>query len=478
MEQDQGLMVGPSAPAPRAMRKDVMSHADSWSGVLSGLGGARDKTTDFAFTADTLLDKTALVALWTGDGIARRIVNSIPEDEFRQWGVIQNDPTDLFDEGLCQSICTALGARGVMEHARICADLQGGSLVFVGVTGGGAFSSPLDPKRIKTFDYLKVYDLGSILTKDSKFDTNPNSPTFGQILQYKVKVKIGADTKELMLDASRCVPFFGEPLPLSASGIGGDETELRYWGTSVLTYCYGDLKQFRSAFAAVYNILQEMVIGKYKISDLDAILNDPNGKTLLKNRLEAMEKSKSAINAVILGDDEEYTRDSINLSAVPEILDRAMMLLAGVAGQPVTKLFGRSAAGLNATGDGDQANYYDRVRARQNRDSSSMQKFANLLAGFAGIGEVDHTWTWNPLKQQTVAEANEAVRIRAEAYRTFMVGAQLAISEGIADEAGVNAVVAFVFPEFATAVGTPAEPDEPVVATKSTVKKAAAQKAK
>ena len=48
-------------------------------------------------------------------------------------------------------------------------------------------------------------------------------------------------------------------------------------------------------------------------------------------------------------------------TGLPDVYDRVMMDVAGAARTPVTKLFGRSPAGLNATGEADLQNYYDYI---------------------------------------------------------------------------------------------------------------------
>ena len=48
-------------------------------------------------------------------------------------------------------------------------------------------------------------------------------------------------------------------------------------------------------------------------------------------------------------------------TGLPDVYDRVMMDVAGAAKTPVTKLFGRSPAGMNATGESDMNNYYDYI---------------------------------------------------------------------------------------------------------------------
>lgn len=68
---------------------------------------------------------------------------------------------------------------------------------------------------------------------------------------------------------------------------------------------------------------------------------------------------------MILDAEEKYEKASTNISGIPELLDRFMLALSAVSGIPTSLLFGRSAAGLNATGDNDVRNFYDMVKQEQ-----------------------------------------------------------------------------------------------------------------
>ena len=55
-------------------------------------------------------------------------------------------------------------------------------------------------------------------------------------------------------------------------------------------------------------------------------------------------------------------------AGLADVYDRIMMDVAGAARTPVTKLFGRSPAGMNATGESDLINYYDYIDGLRETD--------------------------------------------------------------------------------------------------------------
>jgi uncharacterized protein len=402
---------------------------DGWSSLQKGIGTSRDSRTTANHVADALIPKETLVGLYANDGIVRRIVDIVPDDMIRPWGFVENDPTDEHDEGLLSYEMQRLEAPAAFNMAKKWARLTGGALIYIGAMGAGRPDAPLKIDRIKSIEFLKVFDLSDILTYDSIFDDDPGSPTFGKIIIYKVRVRSGTNSVEKYIHASRCIAIPGMQLPTAA--IIGYPMENRTWGIPILQYMWADIRDFRLAFANTSGILQEFVIGKYKFSDLDEILAAGNEKKL-QARISGIEMSKSLINAVMLGTDEDYQRDSASVAGLSDLLDRFMMLVSSVSGIPVTRLFGRSASGLNATGEGDQKQYYDNISAEQNALSPQIQRFIDMLVSWKGLDESgDYSWKWNTMFQLTSEQQANEDRIRAETSRTLADADQRMILEGV-----------------------------------------------
>lgn len=400
---------------------------DGWSNITKSFGTSRDARTHTSLEADYLLDKTYLGNLYMNDGLIRRIIDAVPEDMFREWGTVENDDTSEYSEGLIQYELARLKAPSVFTQAKKWARLMGGALIYIGATGSGDASTPLNFSKIKSIEFLKVYDLADIITWESTWDENPNSPTFGQISQYKVKIRIGNKYAEKVLHASRCIPVYGARIP--PSSVIGNTLETRNWGITVLQSMYSDIRDYRTAFSNTSGILSEFVIGKYKFSDLDEMLATGNEQAL-QVRIQAIEMAKSYINAVMIGTDEDYLRDSASVAGLADLLDRFMMQVSAVSGIPVTRLFGRSASGLNATGEGDQKSYYDNLASQRNDVTPDIQKLIDMIATWKNM-EGDHSWKWNSMYQLTSEQIANENRIIAETIRTRSDAAQRMLQEGV-----------------------------------------------
>jgi len=169
------------------------------------------------------------------------------------------------------------------------------------------------------------------------------------------------------------------------------------------------------AMQGVSNIIYEFIIGKYKFSNMAEMLAAGNEGKLVK-RMQIINMSKSVINGVMLGKDEDYIRESANVGGLADLIDRIMMLLSGVTSIPVTRLFGRSPAGMNATGDSDLSTYYDMVRSKQKTDlQPNLQKFIIMLATVLKFKGTP-SFKFNPLRQSTPKEQAEIEKLEADTY--------------------------------------------------------------
>jgi phage-related protein (TIGR01555 family) len=74
---------------------------------------------------------------------------------------------------------------------------------------------------------------------------------------------------------------------------------------------------------------------------------------------------KSFNNMLLLDEMEKFERKATSFAGLPELMNKFMLHVAAAADIPVTRLFGQSAMGLNATGEGDERNYHERITSDQ-----------------------------------------------------------------------------------------------------------------
>jgi hypothetical protein len=108
----------------------------------------------------------------------------------------------------------------------------------------------------------------------------------------------------------------------------------------------------------------------FKIKGLLASLASPNGQATMQTRMELIDMARSVARAIVLDADhgEEFHREPTSFAGMSDILDRGMMRVSAAADVPVSLLFGRSVAGLNATGEGDYRGFYDSIESERTQD--------------------------------------------------------------------------------------------------------------
>jgi hypothetical protein len=119
--------------------------------------------------------------------------------------------------------------------------------------------------------------------------------------------------------------------------------------------------------------------------------------------------------------------------------------LSGASRIPMTKLFGRSPAGMNATGESDLQNYYDYVDTlRENVLAPVLRRLLPVLAMSAwGDAPDDLDITFPPLWTPTAKEVAEIARNKQEAivgaFQAGLLHADTAQKElkKLADETGL-----------------------------------------
>ncbi len=398
---------------------------DGYMNALSGIGKSRDKSQYSTFGRFIRLVDKELADMYVGDGLAKSIVDTICNDATREW--IENKTTDEKKDEVYKEL-ERIDARNKFNEALKLNNLFGGSIIIIGTAGSGLLTKPLVPERVRGIDWLRVYDRTRINLSLSKKYTDPNLSNY---MNYELfYIEPSSDGQPgYYVHTSRCLQFFGETVPEEASY---SDIDTDYWGTSCLQSVFTRVLDFGITNQAIANILQEFTVDKYKISGLKNMLVKGNEQKLI-NRMEIISMSKSVINGVLMGENEDWGRDSVNLGGLPELLDRLMVIIASYTPfkYPVTKLFGRSPAGMNATGEGDQKNYYDAVKSFQyEKMLKPLYRLLDIISNYIQVDE-GYVLEFAPLKQQTEKERIENDKMEMEARNIESQMLQTYITNGV-----------------------------------------------
>ncbi len=332
--------------------------ADGWNNVLSKLGmRGIDKSVSIAPSTVTLLSDRELAMIYAGDGLGAKIADVVADDAMRNGFKILGDDED---ESLLKATEEVKLDEAVLLGHKYTRAFGGALLVAMYDNDANPLEKPPSPGA--TVTGFKVYSSARVQVTQTSIVTDTRSPYFDDIEVFSVQRRGGGP---IQYHASRCYAMKGIHVP--------DAVELEYtsgqlyWGMPVIQRAYMALSNFGAFFQAVGHLGQEMVIGKYRIANLEKLLLANDAKAI-ETRMEIINTSKSVLRAVLLGKDEEYTRDALSFAGVADVFDRLSSVLSGTCNIPITKLLGRSAAGMNASGEGDSRDYYDLVKASQRHD--------------------------------------------------------------------------------------------------------------
>ena len=143
------------------------------------------------------------------------------------------------------------------------------------------------------------------------------------------------------------------------------------------------------------------------------------------NVMQAQSVVKSNFGTQLVNKGDQVKNTQYTFTGLQEVYDSMCLDLAGASRIPVTKLFGRSPAGMNATGESDLQNYYDYIDSlRESTLKPIVYKLLPILAMSAwGVVPDDLDITFPPLWTPTAKEVSEIVKAKAETViATFQAG--------------------------------------------------------
>jgi phage-related protein (TIGR01555 family) len=382
---------------------------DGWKNTLKGLQGSSDVTRHTTFGTFNVLDDQVLTNMWMGDGFAKKIVSAPVDDMTRNWIEIENDTTGNIEKEMMR-----LDVKTEINTAMKWARLYRGCVIALGINDGGDLTEPIKIDKVKSIDWIKVFPVPRVINSSAQIEKDSESEYFGDFEIFQLQKIYGG---VLEIHRSRCLVFKGEPAPTTTSQVG---FEYLYWGISALQSTWTQISNYGALEQGLINLMLEAVIGIYKIDNLANLLAENNTEAVY-TRMEIINYSKSLINSVLLGANEEFTRNTASFAGIPEMTDRFMMNLSAVTEIPVTRLFGRSPAGENATGTSDLMTYYDMVKAKQETQLfPPLQYLVSIINQYAGNKQEDPLITFNPIWQPTPMELMEMKKQQAEIDQIYI----------------------------------------------------------
>lgn len=407
---------------------------DGLVNVLANLGTGRDKASHATY-AFNQKSPQELLAAYRSSWLPRKVVDIPALDSTRRWRSWNADKDQIT---AIEAVEKRLELQRKTRDLIIAGRLYGGAALYIS-TGNVNVHKPFNPER-EVIRHLTLIPKQMLLPVRNLFDID--SPNFGQPELYS----INNGTKQVEVHHTRLVRWIGASVPAT------DVFEHDGWGDSVLTALFDAVSQSDATAANIASLVYEAKVDILHIPRLMELIKTPQGEQQVRAYLHTIMAAKSTNGALVLdgGDTSQpegktggvrYDSKTQSFSGLDSIWDRMLQAVAGAADIPATRLLGQSPAGLNATGESDLRNYYDRIQSIQELDiQPAMALVDQAIVREATGGPMDDIYyNWRSLWQTTDKEQAELGKITVGII-TEMKETGLWPDEVLA-EAGSNALI-------------------------------------
>lgn len=389
---------------------NAKSRADNWVNSVNGLGSQdRDRTQAARFQSGGTARLTNYwETLFAEDPIAHRIAE-LPAREMLRQGFRLDLDSGGDQQAEIMGAWDELNASALVIEAMALARALGGAALFIGADDDRPLEDPLDLENLRAIRFLKVLTRNELYPKT--FYADMTASKYGEPETYTVTMSpnagtIAAASAAITIHESRLLVFEGVTTTPSRRRANGG------WGESVFVRTENNISLMAQAVAGLANALSDGDQAIFKLDGLlDIMRGGAEGDAAIRTRLSQLQYGRSVARAVAIdASQESFEYVSRSFGGYDTGLYALMFILSSACGIPVTLLFGRAPAGLNATGDTDVRFFYDTIKSEQ--ELRLLKPLRRLLTVIMSSregptnGQVPETWSisFRPLMQSSPTE--------------------------------------------------------------------------
>jgi len=375
---------------------------DGLGRVVAGLGTDRDKRSYSVWADPRILTRQELENMYRGSWLAKKIVNAVADDMTREWLHCMFDGEELGTT--IEQAEKRFALKRKINEALRWSRLYGGATIIIG-TRDKDLAKPLDVKNVRQGDlrYLHVVDRWR-LSPAGSLNRDLESPNFGMPDSYVLA------ESTVQVHHTRVLRFNGEKLPYFAW------LRNAMWDDSVLQHVMDSLMNCDTTTQAIATMMFESNVDVVKSEGLADVLARKDGEAVLTKRFQVAALLKSFNRMLLLDGTESYEKKQNSFANLDKVIQQFMIDVSGAADIPMTRLFGTSATGMNATGDNDVRNYYDMVSAKQEAELRPQLEYLYEVLVRSELGHMpdDFRFDFNPLWQLSEKDQADVEKARAE----------------------------------------------------------------
>ena len=428
VKRKRGRAIAKEPPQP------IRSRAlDAFTNMLARLGaGTPNLLEGTEYTTERMTrDFATLNALYRESWIVRRIVDVIPADMLKNWITI----TSGIEPAVEKKISLALRRTQLIDKLKRGMQwgrLYGGALGIMLVKHqGNDLTTPLRLDYIMPGDFagMLIFDRWNGVSPSSELVDDVTDPEYSYPKYYTISDPTNGGM--VQIHHSRCIRFPGNLLPY------WEELSELQWGASVIEPIMDDLKKRDNVSWNIAQLTFMANLRVLKMEDLGQLLSstDAISQRELYNTIQAQNILMSNMGLQIMDSKDSMETHQYTFGGLADVYQQFLMDIAGAAEMPVTKLFGRSPAGLNATGQSDLQNYYDMIAEKQ---ESYLRPILNkvlppFIISTLGSMPDDFDFDFDPVAEPSDKERAELAKTGTDnvvaAFNAGLISQRMALQE-------------------------------------------------
>ena len=365
---------------------------DGLQNLVTGLGTAADARSARAYT-EQIMDGAQIEAAFEGSAMLRKAITIPATDRIRAWRDWQAEKPEI--EAIEREEARHQ-VKAKVRQAEVLRGLGGGALILV---TAGDMALPLNPAAIRQKGLFAVNVVSRWHLTGREWNTDLASPDYGQPLYWE----ISGGRAVTRIHPSRVVCFRAEPLPSIYRADYAD----RFWGRGRVPSLLESAQNLDDALANFSALLKDALNIDLGVPELLEQVSTAEGEARLMKRLGLMVQGSSVIRAKVYdagGVDgkggEKIDRHQVTWTGIPDVIRVYAEAFSAASDIPVTRLWGTSAKGLNATGEGDDTNWNKMVETGRELETRPCLEHLDQALIPSALGRVppELWWKFGPLE--------------------------------------------------------------------------------
>ena len=418
---------------------EAVSVQDAFANPLFRLGwGSQSPLEATEYPLTRMTDNYALLnSLYRDNWVVQNVVGLMVDDMLREWFRVKGSVTPEMQDAL-ERLERDTRLRDRINAGLRWGRLYGGAAGLIMVKGQDDLETPLDLDMVYpgSFQGLYILDrwMGITTTNGLVMEAGEPVPEY-----YSITDAQGNTVARV--HHSHVIRFTGRELPEI------ERIAEMYWGESEVEALYKEVVAHDNVSANMAALTFQANINTMEVKGLEQLFSI--GSSQAQRRfwqvMQAQSVLRSNFGTQVVEEGTKLTNTQYTFTGLQEVYESMALNLCGASHYPMTKLFGRSPSGMNATGESDLRNYYDYVDSqREAKLRPALQKLLPIMAMSAwGYVPDDLDFSFPPLWTPTAKEVAEIGKAKSEtiiaAFQSGLLDASTAQKElkKLSDETGM-----------------------------------------